>query len=61
MDVSSLPDLTGQIYSARVAKLSLNALKTQGEGAVELIQSASTQNRPPVGINGEGSLLNTYG
>jgi len=59
MDVS-LPDMTGQIYSARVAKMSLNVLKTQGEGAVELIQSAATKS-PPVGANGEGSHINTYG
>ena len=52
--------MTGQIYSARVAKMSLNVLKTQGEGAVELIQSAATKS-PPVGANGEGSHINTYG
>lgn len=47
-----------QVYAVRVEKLAQNAAKTQGAGAVRLIEAA--QQPPPVGPNGEGSRINTY-
>ena len=43
-------------YAVAAAKIAQNQMKQQGEGAVELIQSAG----PPVGPNGEGTHVNTY-
>jgi hypothetical protein len=61
MDVSSLSGAaTGQAYAVGVMKIAQNAAKAQGEAAVALIEGA-TQAAPPVGANGEGSLINTYG
>jgi hypothetical protein len=56
MDVSAASGV-GQVYAVRVEKLAQNAMKTQGEGVVALIEGAKP---PPVGANGEGSRINTY-
>jgi hypothetical protein len=45
-------------YDARVAKLAQNVAKQEGEAAVALIETAGSS-VPPVGPNGEGSLINT--
>ena len=57
MDVSSA---TGQAYAVGVMKIAHNAAKAEGEGTVALIEGAA-QAAPPVGVNGEGRHINTYG
>jgi hypothetical protein len=44
-------------YAIAVQKLAQNQAKQEGEQAVALIQNSA----PPVGPNGEGSHINTYG
>jgi hypothetical protein len=58
MDISSATDPTAQAYAMRTTKIALNAAKAQGEGAVKLIEQAGA---PPVGQEGQGSRINTYG
>lgn len=57
MDVTAARQV-GQAYAVRMEKLSQNAMKAAGEGAVALIEGAKPP--PPVGPNGEGSRINTY-
>ncbi len=57
MDISSTTSATGQAYAVRTMKIAQDAAKAQGQGAVKLIEQASA---PPVGSNGQGSLINTY-
>jgi len=44
-------------YAVGVEKLSQGSAKAEGEAAVKLIEQSET---PPVGVNGEGSRINTY-
>lgn len=44
-------------YGVRVQKLAQDEQKVEGEAAVELIETAKPA---PVGVNGEGSLVNRY-
>lgn len=48
----------GLNYSIRVEKLAQVAAKQEGEAAVALIEGATA---PPLGPNGEGTHINTYG
>jgi hypothetical protein len=57
MDVSSV---TGQDFAVGVMKIAHNAAKAEGEGTVALIEEAG-QVAAPVGVNGEGTHINTYG
>jgi len=45
-------------YAVRVAKLAQDVAKQEGEAAVSLIEDAGNH-APPVGPNGEGSVINT--
>jgi hypothetical protein len=56
MDVTAATQV-GQVYAVQVEKISQNAAKAQGEGAVALIEGSKP---PPPGPNGEGSRINTY-
>jgi len=58
MDISSATDATGQAYAMRTMRIAQDTAKAQGEGAVKLIEQASA---PPVGQEGQGSRINTYG
>jgi hypothetical protein len=56
MDISGT-DAVSQTYAVRVDKIAQNVAKTEGEGALQLIDSAKP---PPQGANGEGAHVNTY-
>jgi len=56
MDISGA-DPVGMQYAVGVEKLSQGSAKAEGEAAVKLIEQSET---PPVGVNGEGSRINTY-
>ena len=56
MDISPT-DPTGAQYVVRVEKLALDAAKSTGEAAVQLIENAQV---PQPGPNGEGTHINTY-
>jgi hypothetical protein len=45
-------------YTVRVQKLVQDTAKREGEAAVELIEQATPQ-APPLGPDGQGSLVNT--
>lgn len=47
----------GVQYAVGVEKLRQGAAKAEGEQAVKLIEQSEA---PPVGVNGEGSRINTY-
>jgi hypothetical protein len=56
MDISGT-DAVSQTYAVRVDKIAQNVAKTEGEGALQLIEGAKP---PPQGANGEGTHVNTY-
>jgi len=56
MNVSGTGLDPANAFAVRVQKLAQDQQKQDGEGAVQLIQSAT----PHVGPNGEGSHINTY-
>jgi hypothetical protein len=56
MDISG-SDPVGIQYAVGVEKLRQGSAKAEGEAAVKLIEQSET---PPVGVNGEGSRINTY-
>jgi len=56
MDISGA-DPVGMQYAVGVEKLRQGSAKAEGEAAVKLIEQSET---PPVGVNGEGSRINTY-
>jgi hypothetical protein len=56
MDISG-SDPVGIQYAVGVEKLRQGAAKVEGEAAVKLIYQSEA---PPVGVNGEGSTINTY-
>jgi len=43
-------------FAVRVEKVAQDQAKREGEQAVELIE----QSRPPTGLHGEGTHVNTY-
>lgn len=56
MDISG-SDAVGMQYVVGVEKLRQGSAKAEGEAAVKLIEQSEA---PPVGVNGEGSHVNTY-
>jgi len=56
MDISGSAAIA-QTYAVRVDKIAQDAMKTEGQGALQLIQDATP---PPQGTNGEGTHVNTY-
>jgi hypothetical protein len=56
MNVSGTGLDPSNAFAVRVQKLAQDQQKQDGEGAVQLIESAT----PQVGPNGEGSRINTY-
>jgi hypothetical protein len=55
MDVTATGSMSP--YAVRCEKLAQDAVRAEGEAAVELIDAASP---PPVGAEGQGSHVNTY-